>query len=107
MKLFQFELSKNFDKNRQAAGKKGLGGETFCVVCGKAMSNYNACPMVHLVAGGNYALHPSDEGTYKTDGGDLGFWSVGPECRKMFGDYLYTERQFENAILMAGKEGKK
>lgn len=98
MKLFQFEQSKSFDRNRKQAGRHGKGGESYCVLCGKVLTFYNN-RFVHLVAGGNYALHPSDEESYVSNGGDLSFWPVGPECQKKFGAYVYNEGEFSKAIL--------
>lgn len=58
--------------------------DTYCVICQRDIKG-EPKHWVHLVNGGVEVLHPQDETLYKTDGGDLYFHPVGPECAKKIG----------------------
>lgn len=57
----------------------------YCYVCQKDIKPVSLYRMVHVVLGGNYALHPDDEADYVGDGGDLGLHPIGPACAKKLG----------------------
>lgn len=57
------------------------GNDNPCVFCGRKVNPTRGFS-VHMVHGGQYALHRDDETAYVSDGGDMGWWAIGSECAK-------------------------
>jgi hypothetical protein len=61
----------------------------FCCRCQKDLPLHKKAGMVHLVNGGNWVLHPSQEKEWNWKGnhheGDLGGFPIGPECARILG----------------------
>lgn len=69
----------------------GVNGRDPCAVCGKELSKTGQRYCVHVINGGSDVLHPADEHLYVEDAGEMGFHSVGSECRKRFGEFAVKE----------------
>lgn len=70
----------------------GSDGASACARCGAKVKNPRY--WVHLINGGSTALHVDDEKIYTPDGGDLGAYAVGSECRKAFpAGFLYDDKK--------------
>jgi hypothetical protein len=71
-------------------GHKGDGmyRDDPCIVCGREVKNPKV--YVHAVDGGDRLLHRDDEPHYESDGGDLYFHPVGPDCARLIpSEYLH------------------
>lgn len=59
-----------------------------CVCCQRDIKPESKARIVHLVDGGNFALHPQDENIYQqltNKAGDLGAWLIGIDCARTLG----------------------
>lgn len=65
-----------------------------CVACQHDL-NPRRARWVHLVNGGPFALHPEDEAAYVDDGGNLGWFPIGPDCSKKLGVEWTHEKPLE------------
>jgi len=60
------------------------GGSTPCALCGKAVLDASNPPLVRVIDGGaRFAPVAMPESEIDT-AGDMGWWPVGPECRRRF-----------------------
>lgn len=57
----------------------------YCCRCHKDLKPGQPFRMVHLVNGGPFALHPEDESSYVSDGGDMLFFPIGSDCARKVG----------------------
>jgi hypothetical protein len=63
-----------------------------CVVCNRDIKGEPKF-WIHYIDDGPVVLHPADEHLYKSDGGEMGFWPVGPECAKRIGmEWIHTNK---------------
>lgn len=58
---------------------QGLDSLAECVRCGRKVHPARGYAL-HLVFGGAFALHPSDDALYVDQGDDMGWWAIGSEC---------------------------
>lgn len=59
--------------------------DLFCCKCQRDIRNKSNYRMVHIVDGGHMVLHPEDEALYVSDGGDMYFFPIGPDCARQIG----------------------
>ena len=65
-----------------------------CVRCQRDIKPGSPTRMVHVVDGGNWILHPNDEGIYVSNAGDLGMFEVGMDCARIIGlEWTHEQRQ--------------
>lgn len=57
-------------------------GEQTCIVCGHLLRRSR---QIHIIDGGAAVAHPDYEYPYSE--ADLGWYSIGPECARMFPSY--------------------
>lgn len=80
------------------AARREPKSDFYCVACQKDMDPQKPCRAVHMIDGGYYALHPSEEPNYVPDGGDMGCWPIGNDCAKKLG----IEWTFAPALFAKG-----
>jgi hypothetical protein len=57
----------------------------FCIICHRDILPGQHHRMIHIIDGGDFILHPSDEVNYQPDGGDCGAHPVGGSCARKIG----------------------
>lgn len=83
MTLRTMPIPQNRAPDKLIRAREQRAGDAYpCIVCGLPVPYPRF--MVHVIKGGGVALHAADENAYQPDGGDLGLYPIGPECRKRY-----------------------